>query len=111
MFSLSISLGPTPIVWRLLFKTKEAAESAWATTLNPGFTIHDDFGQRVHCTHMAYAVNMEDLDETRLAHIEHTLHEMRTRASIQTRMQGDPVLRTSNMGQNSPAMLSPMMMR
>jgi hypothetical protein len=95
MFSLSVSFGPTPIVWRLLFKTSEAAESAWATTQNPGFTINDDFGQRVHVTHAAYAVMLENLDESKIGFAEFSIHQARSHASVQSRVQADPMARAA----------------
>jgi hypothetical protein len=110
MFSLSIALDG-PIVWALMFKTKEAANKAWAhitKDTDPVMVLADDFGQQVAITlNKLTGAVLEDLNQTKLAHIERGLHEARTRAKMQQDAQADPVLRTAAMIQG-PAMISPM---
>jgi hypothetical protein len=111
MFSLSVALDG-PVIWALMFKTKESAEKAWsaASELAPqiAVTISDDFGQKVLLTGDKFiGAVLEDLSLTRLAHIERYLHEARTRAKAQQDAHADPVLRTAAMAQG-PSMISPM---
>jgi hypothetical protein len=113
MFSLSVALDG-PVIWALMFKTKEAAEKAWNSiamlNADPGnvVVISDDFGQRVLLTLAKFiGAVLEDLSLTRLAHIERYLHEARTRAKAQQDAHADPVLRTAAMAQG-PSMISPM---
>jgi hypothetical protein len=111
MFSLSIALDG-PIVWSLMYKTKEAAANAWIYLSAPGAAstveLKDDFG---HCAIVMFSrfagAIMEDMSLTKIAHIERGLHEARTRAKMQQDAQADPVLRTAAMTQG-PAMISPM---
>jgi hypothetical protein len=111
MFSLTIALDG-PVLWSLMYKTKEAADKAWFYLNAPGnpsaVELKDDFG---HCAVVAFSrfagAIMEDMSLTRVAHIERALHEARTRAKMQQDAQADPVLRTAAMTQG-PAMLQPM---
>lgn len=111
MFSLSVALDG-PVIWALMFKTKESAEKAWSDLVKPteapGIELKDDFGQKVVITFPRFAgAVLEDLSLTRLAHIERYLHEARTRAKAQQDAHADPVLRTAAMAQG-PSMISPM---
>jgi hypothetical protein len=120
MYALTIALGGTAMAWKFLFKTQEAADSAYAAATNsvghphtlsaplPTFEVRDDFGQSAKFTGNV-SVLLENLDESRVAHVENALHEMRTRAAIQQRAQGDSSLRFAmNNGPGGPAVISPM---
>jgi hypothetical protein len=113
MHLLSIAVGEgTPVVWALLFKTKDAADAAFGFVrdLNHDakIAIVDDFGQALLATGSTIkAAFMEDMDESKLAQMERSMHEMRLRAALQARAQADPVLR-AGLGGGGPAVLSPM---
>ena len=108
MFSLSIALRDNPVVWTLMFKSKETAEAAYAKLVPSTDDIQDDFGQTVMIgpSGLSGAI-LEDLDQSKLAHIERALHTARTNANAQSRAQSDPVLKAAMMTQG-PAMISPM---
>ena len=110
MFSLTISLQKNPSVWMLMFKTKEAADAAWTRLPqrdNP-ILLEDDFGQKVLVSpnNLAGSV-LEDLDQSKLAHIERALHDARTRAKANSIASADPALRALHATQG-PSVLSPM---
>ena len=106
MFSLNISLGN--LSWRLLYKNKETAEAAIEDygraqhNYGAGITHHwihsDDFGQTINLDLRCNPSSMlEDLDKTKLAHIELMLHAERTKVLFTKMAQSDPGLRASNM--------------
>ena len=109
MFSLSIALRDNPAMWTLLFKSKETADAAWAKLPATGEVgiFEDDFSQRVFLNlNSVTGAVLEDLEVSKLAHIERALHTARTNAKAHQLAQSDPVLRTAAMGQG-PAVLSP----
>lgn len=113
MFSLTIALDG-PVLWSLMFKTKEAADKIWnqlnVPSVLPVVELTDDFGHRAIVAFSRFAgAILEDMSLTRVAHIERALHEARTRAKMQQDAQADPVLRTAAMTQGQgPAILNPM---
>ena len=119
MFSLSIALKDNPAVWMLLFKTKETADKAYTKLVpevntllhgqpgqRPVGLLEDDFGQHVIVTEFSGAI-MEDMEQSKLAHIERALHMARTKAKADQIASSDPALRTAAMTQ-SPAVFSPL---
>lgn len=109
MFSLTITFGPGPTAWGLLFKTEESANAAFSqTAFGPGnIDISDDFGQRA--TIAREAINgamLEDMTQSQLGTIERSMHEARTRAKVQGRAMNDPELRTT-MQARGPAIHTP----
>lgn len=108
MFSISVAIGPTNLVWVLLFKSKEAADKARSELGAAAGVIatSDDYGQQLSARADAVnAILFENLDETRAAYIERALHQARTNAKTQQLAQADPALR---MAQAGPSVLSPM---
>jgi hypothetical protein len=110
MFSLTIVFGPGPMVWTLMFKERDRAYSAAvfpsdATMLN----LVDDFGQdasiRIDDIH---GTMIEDLEQSKLAHIERALHQARTKVKADELAQADPVIRSAAMRQGG-AILQPAM--
>ena len=111
---LTIVFGPSPTPWALLFKNPEAADRALidlktAKAANTGIVdIVDDFGQRAIIeVQTIHGFMLEDMEQSKLAHIERGLHQARTQARANQMAQGDPVLKNAAMMQG-PAMLSPM---
>jgi hypothetical protein len=127
MHMLTIAFGGMGMAWKFGFKTAEAAEKAYGTACaineavvfgphgtNPApgtfFIIQDDFGQRGRFSPTdVTGVLLEDLDEAKLLHVEHALHNAKTQAAIQSRAQNDPALKFMQQNGGGPAMISPMM--
>ena len=108
MFSLTIAFGETPAMWRLLFKTEEAAQEAVSTLQLFSLTnqhpenvtsVADDFGQR--CVLMCKGIQgwmLEDLDLSKQAGVEMMLHNARTQAQAQAQARQEPALRSAGQG-------------
>lgn len=112
MFSLTIVFGPGPTAWQLLFKNGDAAEIAKASLYTKDgindISIYDDFGHIASVSkNSLHGVMLEDMELSKMAHVELALHQARTQSKAQTMAQADPALRMSQ-GMNGPAMLSPM---
>lgn len=94
MFSLTIVFGPGPMVWTLMFKTEDKLRlelANWAMNKTP---IIDDFGQECLVDADKIAGYMiEDMEQSRLAHIERALHQARTQAKGAEIADSDPVLK------------------
>lgn len=112
MFSLTIVFGPGPMVWTLMFKTEEAARKAdYACDTFSTDTLHllDDFGQ--NCSVVGTGIHghmLEDLEQSRLAHIERALHQARTQAKGSELAEADPVLRHARLkAQGGLGMIQP----
>jgi hypothetical protein len=108
MYSLTIAFGETPAMWRLLFKTEEAACIAQSVVTGEAgsFVITDDFGQT--CGFKASDIvghMLEDLDQSKLAGVEMMLHNARTQAAAQTIARTEPALRA--VGQQGPSVFVP----
>lgn len=112
MYSLSIMFGPANAMWTLMFHDEVKAAEAFQL-LNTGDAntvthLTDDFGQKVYLKQSAiHAAMLEDLDQSKQAHIETALHRARTQARAQTLASNDPILRNAA-AMNSPAVFSPM---
>ena len=104
MHSLTLIIGMT--AWQLLYKSKETADRATNNVLGPGeLDLTDDFGHRLVCKREAVVgVMFEDMEQTKLAHVERAVHQARTQNLAQQRAQSDPALRMAMQG---PAVLSP----
>lgn len=109
MFCLNIALGNTS--WRLLFKNEEPAKCAYALISNPNIEnliIDDDFGQQFCAKVKAiHGFMIEDMDKTKLAHIEMALHQERTRIAATKAAQVDPAIRNAQAA-HGPAIINPM---
>jgi len=117
MFSMTIVFGSAPVPWTLLFKTKEAFDAAMQTYRNSkatsfegvNFTTTDDFGQTIDVKRDAiHGVMFEDMEQSKVAHIERGLHQTRTQIAAERAGQADPgisaYVRTRQQG---PAVISP----
>ena len=107
MFCLNVALGNTS--WRLLFRDEEKAQEAFSIFVKryaPQFTVVDDFGQTlVAQAESVHGAMLEDMDKTKMAHVEMALHQARTQNLATKMAQTDPSLKTPAMG---PSVLNPM---
>ena len=110
MFCINVALGSTS--WRLLFRDEENAIAVgkmleFHDNNELSVCVEDDFGQRLLAKFDSmHGVMFEDLDQTKMAHIEMALHQARTQNAAQKMAATDPSLRAgSNAG---PAIISPM---
>jgi hypothetical protein len=94
MFSLTIVFGPGPMVWTLMFKTEESCNAAFAKWSNESITIADDFGQSCSVDpNEAHGWMVENLDQSKFAHIERALHQARTKVTADKLAEADPTIR------------------
>ena len=110
MFSITIALGN--VSWRLLYKSEESAAHATSiiqdTKHLSEIRVDDDFGHSLTVpTKSLHGILVEDLDKTKMAHVELGLHQARIQAAANKAGQADPGLRASAMT-NSPGVLTPM---
>ena len=114
MFSLTIVFGPGPMVWTLMFKTKEQlleSQQALHDAKDGGsdFDLSDDFGQTCHLkSSETHGWMIEDLEQSKLAHIERALHQARTKVKADEMASADPVMRAAATRQAGGAILQPM---
>jgi hypothetical protein len=125
MFSLTIVFGPGPMVWTLIFKTEETANHAAIaarstlqtrgkdTNFSPisAVSITDDFGQSVEITpESLHGFMLEDLDQSKFAHIERALHQARTKVTADKLAEADPTIREAQRrAQGGMPMIQPAM--
>jgi hypothetical protein len=89
-----------------MFKTQETANKAIEFTQNEWVNITDDFGQQASFRgEQIYGFLLEDLNASKLAHIERALHNARMQAEGQKMAQADPALVHASRG---PNIISPM---
>jgi len=111
MFSITIAVGDAQ--WRLLYKdedrVKKILDNLDQLKHEPNFlTLEDDFGQICFLVcNSVHGVLFEDLEKTKMAHVELGLHQARVQAAAQKAAQADPGLRANAM-MNGPSVLSPM---
>ena len=114
MYLLTIVFGPSPTPWSLLFEKPEAAEEVFygleraKQTKVEFISIADEFGQRATIDVASiHGFMLEDMEKSKLAHIERGLHQARTQAKAQQAATQDPVLKSAAM-MRGPAMIDPM---
>jgi predicted CopG family antitoxin len=114
MYLLTIVFGPSPTPWSLLFEKPEAAEDVFFSLQKSKqekrdfIDIVDEFGQRtVIDIASIHGFMLEDMEKSKLAHIERGLHQARTQAKAQQAATQDPVLKSAAM-MRGPAMIDPM---
>lgn len=109
MFTLSIAVGRAqPMVWTLMFRTQKAADEAVTTLRDSVGTVSltDEFGQTFDGTKADIVGSLfEDLEQSRLAHVERTLQVELVKAATITRMRSNPAF--SSLASAGPAMLQP----
>jgi len=110
MFCLNIALGSTS--WRLLYREEEKARMAYiaASHFAPmnRVNLQDDFGQTFagKCNDI-HGVMLEDMDQTKMAHVEMALHQARTQSLATKMAQTDQTLKADSMARG-PAIIAPM---
>jgi hypothetical protein len=107
MHQISINIGN--IVWALFYKTEERAVEAWLAVKDrdsiPMLELQDDFGQTLQARSMTINGGMfENLDISKGAAIERSLHQARLQHEVQYLAENDAVLRAHRRG---PAIMSP----
>jgi hypothetical protein len=117
MWNLSISFGPTGMVWALLFKTEEKAGEAYNAFVQNKMDVTetdvligaDDFGQSYAIPFAEIrGVLLEDLEQIEQARIERALADERVKAKFIGRAMSDPVIRAAQrQGQQGPGVLTP----
>jgi len=114
MYLLTIVFGPSPTPWSLLFENPELADKAFADletatqTEKIFISIIDDYGQHASIDVASiHGFMLEDMEKSKLAHIERGLHQARTQAKAQQAATQDPVLKSAAM-MRGPAMIDPM---
>lgn len=116
MFSLTIVFGPGPMVWTLMYKKYDnvTVDSVAALMRSEAkddmIEMKDDFGQRVLIKEsQLHGWMIEDLEQSRLAHIERALHQARTQAKGAEIADSDPVLKQArHRAQGGMPMIQPM---
>lgn len=113
MFSITVALANTQIVWTFMYKTKESVEYAQKTyDANPiTMSFIDDFGQHARIpTSQVAGVLFEALDQSKMAHIERAMHTERVKIQAQNAAQSDPIIKNAmRTAQRGPAIFDPTM--
>ena len=118
MYLLTVVFGPSPTPWSLLFEKPKLADKAFAdletakhkalSGIDGVVTISDEFGQHASIDVASiHGFMLEDMEKSKLAHIERGLHQARTQAKAQQAATQDPVLKSAAM-MRGPAMIDPM---
>ena len=125
MFSITISFGPGPVLWRLLFQTEEKAVTAMEqiSSLEQNRSLHehgaamgyrkailltDDFGQQALIERdQVHGVMFEDMTKSQLGNCEYTLHQARGQAKAQDMAGNDAMLR-AHRSKQGPSVITPM---
>ncbi len=110
MFTLTISFGPGPMVWTLMFKTEENLRESYSKWTSETIMLKDDFGQECHLNpEECHGWMIEDLEQSKLAHIERALHQARTQAKGAELAEADVTLRAARArAQGQMPILQPM---
>jgi hypothetical protein len=112
MHQLTVTFGPAGTTWAFLYKDGDIAHKAAEQLALPQESIYiaDDFGQRANIKYREiWGFMVEDLELSKLGHIERGLHQARTQAKAQQMAQADPVIKAAAMGRGSGlATLNPM---
>lgn len=113
MFSLTICFGPTGTLWTMLFKTEQNARQisdiikeemvTYKLQGKDGYgEFNDEFGQSFSLAFSAiHGMMLEDLEQSKLAHIERALHQARTQALGQTMVESDSTLKAARQRQGA----------
>lgn len=112
MFSMTISFGNSGT--QLLFKNEEsfsAAKTAYKTSRATGDELHliDDYGIEIMVKRASiHGAMFEDLDQTKLGHIERALHQTRLQiAGEKAGMAAPDISAHMRARMGGPAVLSP----
>ena len=109
MFSITVALANTQVVWTFMYKTKESADAAWQLCTGASLKLSDDFGQSaLILTEQIAGALFEDLDQSKLAHIERAMHTERVKIQANRAAMSDPQIKTAMMTrQASPGIFNP----
>ena len=117
MFSITITYGHSER--NLLFKTKESFEAARAKVMAPNVAefdrerLHliDDYGMECIVQRASiHGAMFEDMDHTKLAHVERGLHQARLQIAADKAGMSDPGIAAAMRGRmGGPAVLAPTM--
>lgn len=116
MYSVSVLYGSTS--WLLMYREEATAKAAIAilnSTPAPATGIQmpgdrevsDDFGQTIYMTTRPTAVMFEDMEKSKLLHVEHHIHRAHIQQDVIKRAETDQALRARSQG---PAILTPNIM-
>jgi hypothetical protein len=108
LHALNIAVGSLSFSWQFLFREKEKAQKFYdqmSHSPSQSLSIADDFGQAA-IIHPPFNAMLENLDESRLAHVEMALHRTRIQVQAQKQAQSDPVLRAARPGAG-PGVITP----
>jgi biopolymer transport protein ExbB/TolQ len=113
MFSLTIVFGPGPMVWTLMFKNGEEATRAKRLADNfstDNLHLVDDFGQNCTITGKdIHGTMLEDLEQSKFAHIYRALHQTKTKIDADKMMDSDPAIKeAARRAQSNMPMIQPM---
>jgi hypothetical protein len=106
MYCITLIVGAVP--FRFVFHKEETAREAVAATRgSPAITLRDDFGQEFFGTPGSVTgFIVEDMEKSKLAHVEFALHQQRMQNLAQKMASADPSLRASS-AMNGPGVLTP----
>jgi hypothetical protein len=102
MFSLTIVFGPGPMVWTLMYKSDEKARAHrnFLFGTDDRINLIDDFGQEASLTRAEiHGAMLEDMEQSKLAHIERELHLVRTKLKANEIADADPQIRQARRNQ------------
>lgn len=94
MFALTVVFGPAG-GWEFMFKTKEAADSAYEALQSPEnvVSVSDDFGQSATFNAASiHGVMIQDMNASGQATVERSLHQARLQNQAQRQAAQDPTL-------------------
>src|SRR5215813_11290367 len=107
MFAITVVVRTIPFRFLYTDEVNAAQASMMLANVASDFvTLTDDFGQTLNCKRENISGYIsEDLEKSKLAAVELTLHQQRTQNLARKRVQADPSLRhISTMG-NSPGVI------
>jgi len=116
MFAVNVIIGSVCIPF--MFRQEETARAAasqlthdptQAFGMTRWISLVDDFGHELAVESKSISgFILEDMDKTKLAHVERALHQERTQRLVQKTAEADPGLRMSSSKlQNGPGILTP----
>ena len=96
MYAVTVAFNN--LSWRFLFRSKDAAEKFRQFSDYPtqDLIIDDDFGQHAEIRAGAIAgIQIEDMEQSRLVHVEQMLWQHRIQRTAQDRVKREPGLATA----------------
>jgi len=113
MYALTVFLGPA--CFQLLYRKEDKAREAKALLTPNGSTalgstewiqLIDDFGHEMSLERRTLSGFIyEDMEQTKVAHVERALHQQRLQNLAQKTAESDPGLRAQRMMGNGPVLM------